>query len=176
MKGQKYFDTPPLAVTDYKADANHFTPGRILPARVICLHDTVGTNSLDWLARTPGSNASAHRLISRSGHIYKLVGDQDTAWTNGPSQLYTLPGSRANQLSIYLTIEMEHKHDADPTWPDAQVAAAAAQCVEWYGYFGILPIVSHWQVQGNKVDPQGFPWESFWHFMVSRLKQCLSVH
>lgn len=176
MQGQVFFETPPLKFVEYPADKNHYYPGRALPVAAICLHDTVGTNSLDWLSRTPGSNASANRLISRAGIIYKLVQDADTPWTNGPSELYTTPGSRDFQKAIYLTIEMEHKHDLDPTWPDGQVQACAWQCVDWWGYYGPIPILSHWQVQHNKVDPQGFPFVKFRHFMVDRLRQCFSGH
>lgn len=174
MEGQFFFSTPPLAFVDYPADKDHFDVDRVLPAAVICLHDTGGTNSLDYLSRTPGSKRSAHRLISRAGRNYKLVQDKDTAWTNGPSQLYTRPGTKANQLSIYLTIEMEHLHAQDPSWPAEQVRMAAWQVCEWWGFFGFLPVVGHWQVQGNKVDPQGFPWGAFYHHCTVRLKQCLS--
>lgn len=175
MDGQKYFETPPLKFVDLPADKNHYWPGRQSLTRAICLHDTVGTDSRAWLTTTPGSNASAHRLIARDGTIYKLVDDKDTAWTNGPSKMYTSPGSLSNQNASYLTIEMEHHYKLTPDWPEAQIAACARQVVEWWGFVGFLPVVYHWQVQGNKVDPINFPFGVFHRNLVSWLKQCLSV-
>lgn len=174
MEGQKYFATPPLKVVSLPADKNHYWPGRQGLIRAICLHDTVGTDSRDWLTVTPGSNASANRLISRAGINYKLVDDKDTAWTNGPSQMYTAPGTKAHQNENYLTIELEHHWKLTPDWPDVQIEGCAWQVVEWWGFYGILPVVYHWQVQGNKQDPINFPWGTFQRFVVARLKQCLS--
>lgn len=169
-----YFKCDPPSAVEHLADAQHYDKGRVIPVQLICLHDTVGTDSLDLLSRQPGSKKSAHRLIKRDGTNYILVNREDTAWTNGPSQWFTAPGTRAHQLSAYLTIEMEHLHSQDPSWPAAQVHAAALTCTYWWSIYGFIPIVSHWNVQANKQDPQGFPWPVFYGFMRDRLKQCLA--
>jgi N-acetyl-anhydromuramyl-L-alanine amidase AmpD len=175
MEGQKYFSTPPLPITTHLADANHFTRGRQSLIRAICLHDTVGVNSLDWLSKTPGSNASVNRLIDRNGRIIKIVNDSDSPWTNGPSQMYTAPGSKGNQLSNYLTIELEHHFRLTPDWPEAQIRSCAWQVVEWWGFYGFIPVVYHWQVQGNKQDPINFPFGVHSKFITERLRECLKA-
>lgn len=165
-----FFTIPPPPATVHLADHNHFTPGRVIQPQLICLHSTVGTDSIDWLTTTPGSNASAHRLIKKDGTNYILVQREDTAWTNGPSQWFTSPGSRAHQLSAYLTIEFENLNTGVDPYPDAQLISGAWTCAYWWSIYGALPIVGHTNVQANKTDPRGFPYARFYTHLLAKLR------
>lgn len=168
-----YFTYPPPPAQLYLADKNHYTPGRVIPPQLICLHTTEGYNAREILSRTPNSKRSAHRYITRTGQNWILVNREDTAWTNGPSKWFTAPGSQSNQLSAYLTIEMEHLHTADPNYPIEQIRAVAYTCVYWWSIYGPLPIVYHYQVQGNKIDPPAFPRKVFDNIMLAELWKAL---
>lgn len=155
------FRLPPLDFVDLPADAQHkggFEPRHI---QAIWLHATVGTDSRAWLTTDPRSRASAHRLITKRGVIYKLVDDAEAAWTEGPAVWYDPPGVLTNPNRTGLSIEFENLNDGKDPYPLAQVAQGANQCAEWVGMYGFLPILNHTYLQGNKTDPAGFPRRSF---------------
>lgn len=155
------FYTPPLKVVDLPADANHkggFSPRA---KQAIWLHSTVGRDSRAWLTTTPGSNASAHRLIGKDGTIYKLVPDDVAAWTEGPAVWYDPPAIKTNPNRTGLSIELENLNTGVDPYPVPQLVSCARQIVEWWGLYGWLPLIYHRYLQPDKSDPAGFPRSQF---------------
>jgi N-acetyl-anhydromuramyl-L-alanine amidase AmpD len=151
------FQTVPLAIHDKPARADHYTKGREGPISCIVIHATAGTNSLDWLTwQSPVDKAvSVHRLISKDGRIFKIVSDVDTAWHAGPSQRWQGIGDQVfNMNAVSLGIELENRNTKDDLYPTAQLASCGRQIVEWWGKYGFLPVVYHYEVQANKEDPR----------------------
>lgn len=173
------FSTPPLSITDYPADRLH-QGGVRLGYRFITLHATAGSldSSLHWLTTTspPSNPVSVHRVISKQGHIYKLVSDEAIAWHAGYATVGALPRRNAqgaiiesfNQWS--LGIELENDNTGHDPYPPLQVLACVNQVVEWIGMYGFLPIVAHSWVDRRKSDPAGFSWDAFYQTLWSRLK------
>ena len=170
-----YFQTPPLSIIDHPADANH-KGGVRLGYHWIFLHSTVGTNSLDWLSTDPNSAVSCHRLIAKDGTIYKIVPDNEVAWTQGPAQIGNLPRrdpktgkivEDVNQWS--LSIELENLNDGRDPYPYAQIKSCVDQVVEWKAAYGDLAVVAHAWCQSNKTDPRGFPWGQFFGMYYARM-------
>lgn len=167
------FSTPPLAIRDSPARADHFTQGRDGPISCIVIHATGGTNSLGWLTKDSpqGREVSIHRLITKRGTIHKIVSDEDTAWHAGPGHRWQTLGLRELNLnSVSLGIELENLNVAGDSYPPAQLAALVAQVVEWFGLYGFLPLLRHYEVQSNKTDPQHLPWIRFQSLLWSALR------
>lgn len=166
------FRTAPLVITDHPADSIHCCGQTRLGYRWILMHATGGTNSLDWLSTTsPNSRpVSCHRLIAKDGHIYKIVPDDQTAYTQGPAEVGPLPIHGQNLNNWALSIELENLDNGRDPYPAAQLDAAAAQVVEWWGAYGFIPIVAHAWVQADKHDPAGFDWPDFYRRIWVRLK------
>ncbi len=166
------FQTTPLQIVDAPASPDHFGGRRIWPPRFVVLHATGGTNSLQWLRSTsPLSNpVSVHRLITKEGTIYKIVGDDDTAWHAGYGLVGTINPDAAPNLNAYaLGIELENLNDGQDPYPPVQLAACATQIAEWWGSYGFLPVLGHAQVDGRKTDPQGFDWTALWRHVWKEL-------
>jgi N-acetyl-anhydromuramyl-L-alanine amidase AmpD len=171
------FTTPPLVITDFPADAQH-KGGQRRGYRWIVLHSTGGTNSKLWLSRTSSLSApvSCHRLITKSGQIIKIVSDEEVAYTQGFARVGPLP--RKNEQGVYiesmnnwsLSIEMENLDNYTDPYPAVQITACIAQCVEWIGAYGELPIVAHAWIDENKHDPAGFDWPDFYARLWQKLK------
>ena len=166
-----YFATPPLPIIDVPADARHQSgPG--LNARVITIHATGGTNSLEWLTTNPASDVSTQRLINKAGAIYKLVPDDCIAHHVGKSRV----GNKLNLNSIALGIELENLNNGRDPFPPAQVRACALQVIEWWGLFGFLPLLSHALIDTTgKTDPAGFPWPLFYRILTEELGKVLAA-
>src|SRR5262245_33239982 len=145
-----YFTTPPLAIVDHLADANHCGGMPRLDYRWIVLHATGGTNSLDWLSTSSSPPVSCHRLIAKDGTIYKIVPDDTVAWTQGPSELRLVPANQPNVNQYCLSIELENLDDGHDPYPYAQVRSAVAQVAEWRGLYGDIPAVAHAWIQSGK--------------------------
>lgn len=177
-----YFFTPPLHITDRPADDLHHG-GTRLGYRWITLHATVGglESSLNWLTTTspPSNPVSVHRVISKTGRIYKLVSDEEVAWHAGFATVGALPRRNAqgvvtesfNQWS--LGIEMENDNTGHDPYPLAQITACVNQVAEWYGSYGTLPIVAHSWIDRRKSDPAGFDWPLFYRLLFKRLGELL---
>lgn len=170
-----YFITPPLAIIDLPADAQHRSPGVLTP-QMILLHATAGTDSRKWLSTDPRSVVSVPRLIMKDGTIYKIADDRVVCNHAGGSRI----GRRRNLNRIALGIEFENRNTKRDPYPFAQVDAGAAQVVEWWGRYGFLPILSHAQVDDPldpdvepKTDPVGFPWPLFYRQIRERLRAAL---
>lgn len=171
------FTTAPLQITDFHADPQHIG-GRRRGYRWIVLHHTGGTDSKLWLSRTSPLDkpVSVQRLITKRGENIKIAGDDEVAWTQGPARIGALP--RYNPQGVLLesvndwalAIEFENLGDGRDPYPAAQLDMGAAQCVEWWGAYGLIPIVAHAWIQADKNDPLGFPWDDFYHRLWARLK------
>ena len=149
------FPTPPLSIVDVPADAKHKAYNR-LGFRWIVLHHTGGTDSRKWLSTTSSPPVSCHRLIARSGAIYKIVPDFEVAFTQGPADIGPLPENGQNVNQWALSIEIENLGNGQD-YPIEQLRAIAAQIVEWQAAYGWLAIVHHQWIQANKNDPYDFP-------------------
>lgn len=148
---------PKLQTVEHYADRNHYWPGPRQRPVFIGLHATAGRRSLDWLTTEPSSEASAHFLVPKDGPVYRLVRDEDSAWTNGPSTVYVQPGLRPNPNIGALTIEVENLNDGKDPYTYGQVERTARICVGWWAKYGYLPIIRHWLIQRDKTDPKGWP-------------------
>lgn len=170
-----YFATPSLPIVDLPADAQHITPGMLLP-QVIIFHATAGTNSRVWLSTDPRSNVSTQRLIEKDGTNVKIADDHTICNHVGFSRL----GRRRNLNPIAFGIEFENRNNGKDPYPFPQIDAGAAQVVEWWGLYGFLPILSHAAVDDPadpkakpKTDPRGFPWPLFYQQVVAHLRAAL---
>lgn len=128
-------------------------------------HITAGLmpGTLSWL-RNPNAQASAHYLVTKTGTIYHLVKDEDTAWhagiVNKPSwQLYD--GSNPN----YYTLGIEHEALAGENLSETQYQATLwlhRQLIQnWNIAVDHDHIIGHSQIDSikRKNDPgPGFPW------------------
>ncbi len=176
------FQTAPLKIHDLPADDNHCGGPRWAP-RYIWLHATGGVDSRKWLSTDPNSQVSCHRLIVKSGRIYKIVPDHVQAWTQGNGVLGTrgpghgvlhLRGQSALPLTSNLnldglSIELENRDDGKDPYPVSQVTACADQVVEWWGAYGFLPILPHSAADPRKKDPFAFPLQLFYQAITARL-------
>lgn len=87
----------------------HHTGGRLAP-------------SLDWLTN-PASGVSTDYIISKTGKIYQLVAESDTAWHAGFSRM---PDGREDVNRRSFGFELENAGDGKDPYPEAQIAAAVA--------------------------------------------------
>lgn len=120
---------------------------------VIVLHSTAGSmpGCLEWLTKA-GSGVSAHYLIDRLGHTYRLVPENMKAWHAGRSAYH----GRADVNQFSIGIELEN--DAPDTLPftDEQYRVLARLVTDIRGRHGPLPCVGHEFVRvpgGSKVCP-----------------------
>lgn len=157
------FPTAPLQVTTIVPAPTHYMKrrGGFLPLAII-LHHTGGTDSRAWLSRTSSPPVSTHRLIDKAGTIYKIVPDEDTAYTAGYGIIGPVdpdardPGGVARNLNyVSLNIELENAGTGRDPYPAVQLQSCALQIAEWWGKYGLLPILYHSHVDGNKDDPRG---------------------
>lgn len=170
------FRTPALNITDLPARADHYSPGRAGPISCIVLHATAGVDSRDWLTYSSprGKEVSIHRLIQKDGRIYKIVADENTAWHAGPGQAWqTIGTSELNLNSVSLGIELENLNVAGDKYTPVQLLACVGQIVEWWGLYGFLPLLRHYEVQENKKDPQHLPWVQLQELIAVALRAVL---
>ena len=135
------------------------------------LHATVGSfaSSLNWLTVNPYSNVSTHRLIDQDGTIYKICDDLTIANHVGYSRI----GNKSPNPNA-LGIEFVNSNSGHEPYEAAQILSGVNQVVEWWGMYGALPILSHWQIDTRgKTDPAGFPWDQFYRVLYVRLGQLL---
>jgi len=129
-------------------------------------HITAGLmpGALSWLCN-PAAKASAHYLVTKSGAVYQLVKDEDTAWhvgiVNRPSwSLYN--GSNPN----YYTLGIEHEALAGETLTEPQYQASLELHRKLIEKHNIIidrnHIIGHYRIDSvnRKNDPgSGFPWD-----------------
>ena len=148
------------------APSPNYTSGR-RGRKIIAVvnHITAGLmpGTLGWL-RNPAAKASAHYLVTKTGVVYQLVKDEDTAWhagiVNKPS--WTLyDGSNPN----YYTLGIEHEALAGESLTETQYQATLElhrMLVKKHS----IPldrnyIIGHYLLDSvnRKNDPgSGFPW------------------
>lgn len=171
------FTTPPLPIVDLPAAPTHFyRPSSLREKLVIVIHHTGGHDSRAWLTRTSRPPVSTQRLISKYGTIYKLMDDNDVAYTAGYGVIGPIdpdgsdPAGVASNLNFAsLNIELENMGDGrDPFTPN-QMQACADQIVEWWGAYGHLAILGHREVDSRKRDPaDNFSWEDLFRRIDAR--------
>ncbi|MDQ5827579.1 MAG: N-acetylmuramoyl-L-alanine amidase [Chloroflexota bacterium] len=175
-----FFVVPPLSIVDVPADKHH----RVIPLtrrsiRFIYLHATgapEGSDSLAWLSTSSDPPVSCHRLISRNGIIHKIVPDEWIAFTQGFGVMGRRSKDTVNLNRDGLSIEFENSNRLHPPferYDDAQLRSGAWQVVEWWSFYGFLPVLRHSDVDANKHDPSGFPWEQFNSILLAVLRSCL---
>jgi hypothetical protein len=127
----------------------------------IVLHATQDAGNeagtLSWL-RYRKSGVSCHLLVSRTGHVTRLVGDHQRAWHAGRS--WWRGTSDVN--SITLGIEIANRNDGE-AYSDAQYHRVA-DIVAHYCRQGLSldDVVSHGEIaQERKTDPLGWDWDRF---------------
>lgn len=127
----------------------------------IVLHATADEGdeglALSWM-RSPKSHVSCHLVVSRTGRVSRLVGDQQRAWHAGGSHWR----GTTDVNSITLGIEIANRNDGEP-FTDAQYGRVAA-IVAHYCRQGLSlnDVVSHCAIAaGRKTDPYGWDWERF---------------
>ncbi|HEY1016423.1 MAG TPA: peptidoglycan recognition family protein [Herpetosiphonaceae bacterium] len=165
------FVTPPLAIVDRPAAPTHFyQPGYLRQQLVIVLHHTGGRDSLAWLTRTSSPPVSTQRLINKAGTIFKLMEDNDVAYTAGYGVIGPIDpdgndpaGVPSNLNWGSLNIELENLGDGRDPFTIAQMQACADQIVEWWGRFGLLGVLAHREVDSRKEDPaDNFNWRDLY--------------
>ena len=130
---------------------------------MIVLHATAGTRQGDLYTlsgRDRRHLVSCHYYITKLGEIYQLVQDKDIAWHAGVS--YWQGESSCNRFS--LGIELENLNDGNDKYPQPQMDAALWLMQTKVRQYAIprSRFVRHLDVAPRrKVDPRGFPWESF---------------
>ena len=146
------------------ADSAHRGGTRPLPPKVVVLHHTGGTNSLEWLTTYPGSGVSAHLLIDKDGDVHRLVEDAGIAYHAGVSTWGNYGKAGYPSVNaVSLGIELENLGTGTDPYPSAQYDAAARAVWRWIQAYGYLPVTSHAAIApGRKNDPLGFPWNVFY--------------
>ena len=124
-------------------------------------------HSLTWL-RSPKSRASCHLLVSRSGRVTRLVGDQQRAWHAGQSSWR----GTSDVNSVTLGIEIANRNDGEP-FTDAQYSRVA-DIVAHYCRQGLSldDVVSHGEIAApRRTDPFGWDWNRFKGMVRYRLRE-----
>lgn len=175
------FKTPALRIIDVPVKPTH----RIIPVRprqinFIYLHATAapdGKSSVPWLSGTSLPAVSCHRVIDRLGNIYKLVPDDQIAFTQGHGRMGARTRDWMNLNVDGLSIELENENrirQPFETYPLVQIRACAWQVVEWWGAYGFIPVMHHRYVDSEKHDPSGFPEVTFYTLLRDRLRDVLA--
>ena len=160
----------PLATpTVISAPSPNYWPGR--NGHKICAivdHITAGLmpGCLSWM-QDPASKVSAHYLVARTGQVYKLVHELDTAWGCGVVKDPTWPlyiGINPN----YICLNIEHEGFPAQAEADGDLTPAQYQASLWLhrsliGAYGIpvdtLHIIPHSCINSDHADcPGPFPW------------------
>ncbi|MDQ3815769.1 MAG: N-acetylmuramoyl-L-alanine amidase [Armatimonadota bacterium] len=154
-----------------------FRRNRRRPIRNIILHSTDGREQGD-LATLTGNSVSIHWYVTRTGKIYHIVENRDTAFHAG--RVFN-PAQFDNDAT--LGIEQEH-FDPDPehgrprneNWPDAQIEAVAQVAAFLLQRHNLNPgnIHTHAGVarpRGRKQDPFDYPFPKFNRLLAQNLQE-----
>ncbi len=163
------FTTEPLPIVDWLADDKHYAINRIAYDFII-IHDTGGMDSRNWLSKTSKPPVSVHRLINRTGVIYKIVPDEYVAYTQGFGTMGGYPDNeRATGNLNRVSLSMEFERLKNQSHTIDQLRSGAKQVVEWYGAHDMPSILYHWQVDNDKDDPYTFDRRLFMDFVLNEL-------
>ena len=165
-----------LELRPYPSDDDIVVPSPNQGARTgatiegIVLHATADAGNeagtLTWL-RSPKSGVSCHLLVSRTGRVTRLVGDQHCAWHAG---LAWWRGT-SDVNSITLGIEIANRNDGEP-YTDAQYHRVAT-IVAHYCRQGLSldDVVSHGAIaEERRTDPLGWKWDRFRAMVQEQLR------
>ncbi len=138
---------------------NHGPRNRRLTIDLLLLHYTGmpdAAGALEWLC-SERSQVSAHYFIFEDGHIVQMVPERRRAWHAGAS---LWDGERdINGCSIGIEIA----NDGAAPYPEAQMQAVEALCLDIVGRHSIAPwrVLGHSDVApGRKIDPgTHFDWQ-----------------
>lgn len=177
-----FFQTPELSIVDAPAAKTHRTvPLHKRQIRFIYLHATARAapgNSALWLSTSSKPPVSCHRLIDRDGTIYKIVPDEWIAYTQGNGVMGVRSREHRNLNTDGLSIELENENRIrapyDP-YPSLQLRSLTLQVIEWWGLYGILPVLYHSDVDAAKHDPSGFPRDIFHGMLLGTLGYVLAA-
>jgi N-acetylmuramoyl-L-alanine amidase len=116
--------------------------------------------AIDWLTR-PDSRVSCHYGIDEAGCITQMVAEEERAWHAGDA--VWAGETDINSASIGIEISNPgHDHDY-PDFPNAQMQAVEALCLDIIGRHAIRPerVLAHSDVApARKRDPgEKFPWD-----------------
>lgn len=125
---------------------------------------------LTWM-QNPAAKASAHYLVTKTGKIYQLVKDENTAWHAGQVSKPAWPlydGTNPNQY----TIGIEHEALAGEGLTEEQFNATAwlqkQLVVKWGIPVDADHIIGHYRIDSvNRPNCPGskFPWESLFKIL-----------
>lgn len=171
------FSTPPLSIVDLPAAPTHYTRPLVVREKlVIVLHHTGGTDSRDWLTRTSRPPVSTQRLISKGGINYKLMDDNDVAYTAGFGVIGPIDPDGSDPVNVAanlnwasLNIELENRGNGRDPFPLPQMDMCAAQIVEWWSLYGLIGVLGHREVDSRKEDPaDNFDWRLLYQLIDAR--------
>lgn len=149
---------PVLSAPEIKEHAaKNFGDRRGNAINSIVLHHTAGTNSLGWLTDSP-KKVSIHRLITKSGLIYRMVPDNNSANHVGFSNLGRyVPQIRSPNLCT-LGIEIENLGNGKDPYTAEQYNSVGWQIADWWRIHGShLPVITHAIIDTQgKNDPYKF--------------------
>jgi N-acetylmuramoyl-L-alanine amidase len=129
---------------------------------LLLLHYTAtktAENALKWLCN-PEAQASSHYLIDEDGVVFQLVDEERRAWHAGASSWQS--ETDINSCSIGIEIQNQGTWGANPDFPDVQMIAVEALCLDILARNSITPerVLAHSDVApGRKIDPgEKFDW------------------
>lgn len=132
------------------------------PIDILLLHYTGMPDhdqALAWLCN-PDSKVSSHYFVHEDGRVLQLVPEQCRAWHAGAS-LWN-GDDDINSRSVGIEIANTGHPGGLPPYPDAQIEALIALCLDIVGRNPIPPhrVLAHSDVApGRKLDPgELFPW------------------
>ncbi len=152
---------PALPVT-WHASPNHGERRDGLEADILVLHYTATPSAqvaLDWLCM-PEREVSAHYLVDETGGIVQMVGEDRRAWHAGRASWKG--ETDINSRSIGIEIQNEGPEGEYPDFPETQMAAVEALCLDILTRHDIPPERVHANSDvspGPKNDPgEKFDW------------------
>jgi N-acetylmuramoyl-L-alanine amidase len=132
------------------------------PIDILVLHYT-GMESAEAaidLLCAPTSKVSSHYVVDEKGNILRLVAENKRAWHAGVSSWAGI--SDVNGRSIGIEIANGGHDGGCPPYPDVQMRAVEALCLEIMARHPIMPrsVVAHSDIApGRKADPgEWFDW------------------
>jgi N-acetyl-anhydromuramyl-L-alanine amidase AmpD len=159
----------------FRRKPHAFRTGRALSIRNIVLHSSDGREAGD-IATLTGPKVSAHWYVTRTGKIFHIVNDEDTAFHAGKVRK---PNFFSNAATV--GIEQEHFDPFPPAkphnedWPDAQINAVArltAFLCQQHNLHIPDDVKTHAEIAsppGRKQDPSGYPFEKFFGLVNDNL-------
>ncbi|MEA1960425.1 MAG: N-acetylmuramoyl-L-alanine amidase [Bacillota bacterium] len=133
---------------------------------VIVDHITTGLypGTLHWM-QNPTAKASAHYLVTKTGLIFQMVKDEDTAWANGVVNKPNWPLYDGTNPNRY-TLTIEHEGLAGDALTEEQYQASLwlhkKLIQKWHIAVTEDTIIGHYRIDGvNRVNCPGpnFPWK-----------------